>query len=112
MPNGLILATQTHYIIRILKKFNLNEANPVSVPADVHQNLTLIEENNSEKTVNFPYREAVGSLMFLAMVTRPDIAFSVGVVSRHCEKPTKIHWNAVKRIFKYLKGTIDFGLVF
>ncbi|XP_066590602.1 uncharacterized protein [Prorops nasuta] len=50
--------------------------------------------------------------MYLTVGTRPDIAFSLGVVSRFLENPDKIHWNAVKRIFKYLKGTFDYGLYF
>ena len=52
-----------------------------------------------------PYREAVGSLIYLATTSRPDISFAVGQVSRYCAKYTRTHWNAVKRIFTYLKGT-------
>lgn len=50
--------------------------------------------------------------MYLAIGTRPDIAYVLGVVSQHLDKPTKTDWNAVKRIFKYLKGTVDYGLKF
>ena len=50
--------------------------------------------------------------MFLATVTRPDIAFSVGVFSRYAENPSKIHWNAIKRIIKYVKGTTEYGLIY
>jgi len=52
----------------------------------------------------------VGSLIYLG--TRPDIAFALSIVSQYLELLDKIHWNAVKRILKYLKGTIDFGLIF
>lgn len=58
------------------------------------------------------YREAIGSLIFLSTVTRTDISYSVGAVMQHCEDPRNVHWNAVKRIFKYLKQTNDFGLLY
>ena len=59
-----------------------------------------------------PYREAVGSLMYAAVGTRPDISFAVGQVARFCDNPGSAHWEAVKRIFCYLKGTRDHWLVY
>jgi len=56
---------------------------------------------------NVPYSSAVGSLMYLMMCTRPDIAQAVSVVSRYLDCPGKGHWEAVKWIFRYLKGTIN-----
>jgi hypothetical protein len=57
-----------------------------------------------------PYRAAVGFLLYLSSTTRPYIAYGVGQVSKFCENPQPAHWNAVKRIFAYLKGTLDFGI--
>ena len=54
-----------------------------------------------------PYRQAIGSLMWTAVATQPDIAFAVSLSSQFLENPSQIHWNAVKRIFQYLKGTKD-----
>ena len=51
------------------------------------------------------YRQAIGRLMYLMVCTRPDIASAIGQVSRFLENPGKLHWEAVKRIFKYLKST-------
>jgi hypothetical protein len=59
-----------------------------------------------------PYKEAVGSLMYAALGTRPDIAFAVQSVSRFSTKYGPVHWNAVKRIFQYLKGTAHLWLTF
>lgn len=59
-----------------------------------------------------PYREAVGSLMYLTVVTRPDISFAVGQVSQFCEYPEQNHWEAVKRILSYLCGTPNHGIRF
>src|SRR5712672_4796058 len=52
-----------------------------------------------------PYREAIGSLMYLAVATRPDIAFAVSTLSRFLDNPGDTHWEAVKRIFRYIAGT-------
>lgn len=48
--------------------------------------------------------------MYLSVATRPDITFAVNLASRYVEKPTKVTWNAVKRILKYLKGTTGYGI--
>ncbi|KAG5895509.1 hypothetical protein JTB14_009220 [Gonioctena quinquepunctata] len=78
-------------------------------PADPHTILIKVE-NISEKLTNIPYREAVGSLMFAAVVSCPDIAYSVGVASRFLNDPSKTHWNAVERIIRYLNATSELGI--
>ena len=61
---------------------------------------------------NVLYREAVGSLMYAAMGTRPDIAFATSTVAQFCDNPGWVHWEAVKRIFRYLIGTKKLELVY
>lgn len=104
--NDSICLTQVNYIEQIIEKFNMSSANPCSTPID--PNIVFI--NNSEDVVNFPYREAVGSLLFLASVTRPDIAFAVNIVCRYVNNPSFQHVNAVKRIIRYLIGTKHIGI--
>ena len=58
------------------------------------------------------FREAVGSLMFLAVVTRPDIAYSVNSVSKFLSNHNESHWQAVKRIYLYLVGTTKVGVMY
>ena len=58
------------------------------------------------------YQSAVGSLQYLATMTRPDISFAVSNVGKFSSQPTKEHWTAVKRIIRYLKGTQDYGLLY
>ena len=53
---------------------------------------------------NIPYQEAIGSLMYAAMGTRPDIAFTTSTVAQFSENPGWVHWEAIKRIYKYLLG--------
>jgi ATP-binding cassette subfamily B (MDR/TAP) protein 1 len=58
------------------------------------------------------YTPAVGSLMYAMVVTRPDIAFAVGIVNRFMHNPDRPQWNAVKHIFRYLVGSQDYGIKF
>ncbi|KAL0551516.1 hypothetical protein IC582_010605 [Cucumis melo] len=59
-----------------------------------------------------PYLSAIGALMYLANNTRPDITFSVNLLARYNSSPTKRHWNGVKHVLRYLRGTIDIGLFY
>lgn len=89
----------------------MNDAKTISTPSDPAQKLSveMITEDDS-KNHDIPYQEAVGSLLYIAQCTRPDIAFSVNDVSRFNSNFGIAHWNAVKRIMRYLKGTIDLKL--
>ena len=93
----------------MLAKFNMLECVPFSTPID---SLTVSSHDcpapNSDAQLamaSIPYREACGSLMALAVNSRPDICFAVGVACRYMHNPGLPHWNLVKRIFRYLKGT-------
>ena len=59
-----------------------------------------------------PYASVVGRLMYAMVCTRPDIAHSMGVLSRFMSNPGKEHWTVVKRVFRYLRGTSDYGLCY
>jgi hypothetical protein len=61
---------------------------------------------------NVPYREAVGSLVYAAMGTRPNIAFAVSTVAQFSDNPGWAHWEAVKHIFRYLRGTQNLELMY
>lgn len=86
----------------------MRDAKPVSVPIVSHA--TLYPAENDDKMSNVPHREAVGSLVFLAAVSRSDIAYLVNSVSKFLNNHTVEHWRAVKRIFAFVKGTIDYIL--
>ena len=58
------------------------------------------------------YQQAIGCLTYASTATRPDIAAAVGTLSRYMSNPSKDHWTAVKRILRYLKGTLNYGLRF
>jgi hypothetical protein len=59
-----------------------------------------------------PYREAIGSLMYASVATRPDITYAVSALSRFLDNPGDIHWEAAKRVLRYLSGTRDFTLTY
>ena len=101
------------YLIKpnqITEKFNMSNAHEVCTPLDPQSKLELFEKD--ETLNNIPYKEAIGSLMSLAMITRPDISYSVGVLSRYADKPKRAHWNGIKRVIKCIKGTSNYGLFY
>ena len=105
--DGEIQVSQKHYVERILDRFGMSDCRAVTTPI-----IKDTEAEQSPPNVDFPYRSAVGALMYLMCGTRPDIAYAVGVASRNLEKPTERDVTRVKRIFRYLKGTADFKLIY
>ena len=68
---------------------------------------------DDEVSVDQPlYQSAVGSLMYLSVCSRPDIAYAVNTLAKFSSKPTQKHWTAVKRVFRYLNGTAEYGILF
>ena len=97
------------YLLRILEKYRLSEVNTVTTPMD--PNVKLVKDDSYSKEVDpTQYQSMVGSLLHAARATRPDIAHAVGLVSKFNSAPTQAHLTAVKRIFRYLKGTVDIKL--
>lgn len=113
---GTITLDQTAYINRILIRFDMQERKPVRSPLDPSQKLSNEmcpkKEDLRLSMKKIPYRQAIGSLLFLAMISRPDISFSVNLLSRYCENPGLAHWGAVKRLMHYIKGTINYRLIY
>jgi len=92
---------QSEYCRRTLARFNMNNCNPLAIPADPGCKLSpeMSPQNEEEKTEmsNTPFLQAIGSLMHLSNLTRPDISYAVGQVSRYSQNPGKQHWKALKR---------------
>ena len=110
-----IYLSQSQYITDMLKRFDLADCNPQRTPVDVNIDMSLMkrkpEDEERIRGLKIPYREAVGSLMFNMVSTRPDIANAMSVVSRNLDNYSEYAWKNVKRVLRYLKGTKDFGLV-
>ena len=105
--NNDIAVSQTAFIDRILNRFNMTECNPVKIPID-----KLGSPAPGKAPVNFPYRSAVGALLYLARGTRFDISFTVSVLSRSLENPTAEDVGRVKKVLRYLAGTKDLKLLY
>ena len=108
---GITWIGQPGYTENVLKNFGMEHCKPANTPIAAGTRLLKATEQ-SEKVDATLYKSAVGCLLYLSGWTRPDIAFSVSNVARFCSDPTKEHWTAVKRIFRYLRGTIQYGLVY
>lgn len=113
---GKLWLDQKLYIDDMLKKFNMDQCNAISTPMDINQKITKDMCPKSEEEIiemaNVPYQEAIGCIIYAAQVTRPDISYAVGVLSRFNKNPGKAHWQVVKRVFRYLKGTKHYALEF
>ncbi|KAK3732471.1 hypothetical protein QZH41_003774 [Actinostola sp. cb2023] len=109
--DGKVWIGQPTYTENILKKFGMENCKPVSTPVDPNFKLTKAGADNVPHNQS-DYQSVVGSLLYLSSVSRPDIAFAVSNVARYSSNPTNEHWAAVKRILRYLKGTVNYGLLF
>ncbi|GJZ23673.1 retrotransposon protein, putative, ty1-copia subclass [Tanacetum coccineum] len=112
----ILRVSQSGYVSKILNNFRINNGKSVKMPLGGHFKLSLkdcpVRDCDVERMSKVPYANAVGSLMYLMVCTRPDIAYAVSVVSRYLANPGKNHWEAVKWILKYLRGTANVGLVY
>jgi len=112
--NKTITMSQRKYIEGVLKRFNMEDCKPIGTPLE--SNLKLMKLTDEEfaqvegQMQGVPYKAAVGSLMYAMVGTRVDLAYAVSVVSQHMSKAGPIHWTTIKRIMRYLKGTLDFKL--
>ena len=92
---------QKQYLIKLLERYKLTEANTVTTPMD--PNVKLVKDDSYSKKVDAAqYQSMVGSLLHAARATRPDIACAVRIVSKFNAASTQAHLTAVKRIFRYL----------
>ena len=108
--NGIYL-DQSHYIEKILRKYNFRNHKSVATPFD--SNVHLFPVNNDDEIFNQnDYASIIGSLRYATDCTRPDIAYAVGVLSRFTSKLSKDHWFAIERVMRYLTGTKNYGLFY
>lgn len=114
--NGSISINQKGNIQQVLCRFKMDDCNPMSSPLDTNQTLTkeMAPKNDHEKgeMKDIPYQEAIGSILFIAQVTRPDIQYAASLLSRFNNNPGKAHWIATKRVLRYLKGTMDYSITY
>jgi Reverse transcriptase (RNA-dependent DNA polymerase) len=107
--DGVFVLSQRQYLLNVLQRFGMEDCEPSETPCMPKK--TIDEASTDMSYTTFPFREAVGSLLYLATHTRPDISFTVGMLGRAMAAPSAQNVVAVKRLMRYLSGTRDYGLV-
>ena len=115
-PNRTLSLSQSQFITHLVQEHGLQDCKPVSTPLNPGSRLStsMSPQNDAEaaEMSQYPYISIVGSLMYLALTTRPDIAYAAGVLARFNSNPGLPHWQAAKHVLRYLKGTVDQRLVY
>ena len=109
--------SQEKYLNDVLTRFEeyikTRKANPENpLPTSIKLVKEVLSDGERSSAADLPYRELIGSLMYLAVGTRPDIAFSVSILSRFVSAPSLIHWKAALHVLRYLRGTRSYSIGF
>ena len=111
-----ISLSQESFIEAIITKYNFADAKPAAIPMDpsiqYSQDQCPTSAAQTAEMKRVPFRSALGSLMYLAIGSRPDIAFAVSTMAQFANNPGWAHWEGVKRIYRYLLGTKRLGLTY
>ena len=114
--NHKLYISQRQYIVNKLAQFNMTDCKPVGTPMAPGMKLTTDDcpktFEEAKEMEDIPYMSAVGSLLYLATMSWPDIAFAASALARFNSNPGMIHWKAVKHLLRYVKGTMDMKLVY
>ncbi|KAK1603315.1 hypothetical protein QYE76_018647, partial [Lolium multiflorum] len=105
--DGGITLLQSHYVEKILSRFGYSDCKSSPTPYDPS---VIIRKNKRIARDQLRYSQIIGSLMYLASATRPDISFAVSKLSRFVSRPGDVHWHALERVLRYLKGTASYGI--
>src|SRR5882672_9999102 len=112
----IISLSQEAYIKSIIARFSLADAKAYSTPmvpsAQYSKSDSPVSATDAARMRKVPYREAIGSLMYASIATRPDISFAVSTLLQFLDNPGDAHWIGVKCIFRYLAGTQDVELTY
>ena len=106
---NFIFPSQVLYAQKLLNHEKLTECNATTTPVETREKFTNGEGGTRVNSIE--YRRLIGSLRYLTH-TRPDLLFSMGILSRYMENQNQEHYNGVKRVLGYVKGTEDYGLFY
>jgi hypothetical protein len=107
--NGGVTLVQSHYVEKVLSRFGYCKCEPASTPYDRSK---ILKKNRRISRDQLRYYQTIGSLMYLASATRPDISFAMSKLSRFVSNPRDDHWHAIERVLRYLKGTMSLGICY
>ncbi len=113
-PNRFLYVDQSDFITKMLRRYNMADCKSSPVPANKDNRpspqMAPKSEDDYNKMAATPIREALGSLIYLMAMSRPDIELAVNQVAAYVSSPGPGHWDAVKLIFAYLAGTTNYGI--
>lgn len=107
--NDKFCLDQSSYIRTVLKKFNMEDCNPISTPLESKLDYLAL---NSDEHYDAPCRNLIGCIMYIMVCTRPDLCIAVNILSRYTSKNNKVLWQYLKRVLRYLKGSVDLKLTY
>lgn len=105
--NDSLFLVQNKVIEKLMSEFNMENCRSVATPMEVGFKI-----DDSEPVIDVPYRRLVCSLMYISVMSRPDLSFAVSLLSRMLDRPTNQTWQAAKRVLRYLNSTKDMCLKF
>lgn len=113
---GTIRLTQQKFVEEILIKYGMASCRPISTPLPVSNRLSLDQSPTTGAEIasmrDIPYSQVLGSVRYLVTCMRFDICYAAGFLSRFMQNPGPAHWQAVKRLLRYLQYSKDFSLLF
>lgn len=111
-PNGSISISQRAYAEALLAKHGMDNCNPVDVPVDPHVKLTKTLPNSPQSPSAVKYQSIVGGIMYLMLGSRPDLAYAITTLSQYASNPSETHWTALKRVLRYISGTLNLTITY
>lgn len=113
---GTVKLSQEGYLNKVLELYNMEQSKQVLTPLGAHLKMSAATESDLQKDEDYmksvPYSNAVGSIMYSMIGTRPDLAYLVGIISRFMSNPIKNHWLGVKWVLRYIKGSLKTKLCY
>lgn len=106
---NVIILSQSNYVDKVLSRFGFMDCKSAATPYDPNVKL---HKNTGHGKDQLKYSQIIGSLMYLASATRPDISYVVSRLSRYTSNPGDDHWVALERVLRYLKGTSNLGILY
>ena len=110
--NRTLTISHPNYLSNVLKRFNMENCRPVATPLEAGRKFQKASDNDKLFHDISLYQQAIGCLTYASTTTRPDIAAAVSTLSQYMSKPSVDHWTGVKRVLRYIRGTINHGLCF
>ena len=110
--NNEIRLHQRRYINSILKCFGMENYKPVATPLPPQAKLSRDADEHLNTEERAAYKSLIGTLIYLIICCRPDLAYAISVLSKYIDKPTREHLQAAKHVLRYLRGTPNLTLVY